>query len=90
MHTYGPKKNGHGSEDGENEEERDYLRAALGVWLEDVVDLGLLPVSQRLLVLGGGRIGVKLEFEVEDMIAECLRGAEGAEEERCPEGLGGG
>ena len=54
-----------------------------------MVDLGLLAVAQRLLVGGAGRVGVRLDRDLEDGRVEPRRGAEGGEHDRGLEGLGG-
>lgn len=46
-----------------------------------MVDVVQLPVSQRLLVFWQRDIRVGLNFEVENMVAECLGRAEGGKEE---------
>lgn len=54
-----------------------------------MVDLLALAVAERGLVDWWGCVGVGLDFQVEDVVAECLGGAEGGEEEGCAEGLAG-
>lgn len=55
-----------------------------------MVDLLSLRISQWLLVRWRRRIGVELDIQIEDVVAESLGGAEGCEEEGRAEGLRGG
>jgi hypothetical protein len=87
--TYSSEKGWDSSQNRKNEEQRDYLWAALRISSEDVVYFLQFSVSQWLLVLRQRRIGVRFHVEVEDMVAECLGGAEGSEEEGSSEGLSG-
>jgi hypothetical protein len=48
---------------------------------EDVVDLGPLSVTQRLLIIRRWRIGVGLDLEVEERANKTLSGAEGGDDD---------
>lgn len=63
------------------EEERDHLRRATRVVAEDVMDLGLLAVPQRLLVVWCGGIGVDLDLNFKNRRVEGLGRAEGADDD---------
>lgn len=76
VRTYSSEKNRHSGQNCKNEEHRNDLGTALGICSEDVVDLLQLSISQRLLVFRQWRIGVRLDVQIEDMVAKCLGGAE--------------
>lgn len=78
VYTYANKQHWNRGHDGERKEQRDNLGGVLGVVAEDVMDLGLLAVSQGRLV---GRLGgniLKVEVDVEDGGEGTSGRAEGA------------
>jgi hypothetical protein len=54
-----------------------------------MVNLRQLAVSQRLLGRMDCIIGIKLEFEIEDVVAKSLGGTKRCEEKGCAQRLGG-
>lgn len=66
----------------QNEEERNNFGRAARVSLEDMMNLGLLSVTEGLLVRWRGEVGVVRNLEVEDGAIEALGGAERANDNR--------
>lgn len=80
--TYADEERGQRGDHGHREEERDHLGRALRVGAEDVMDLGLLAVSEGLLV-GRRREGrVRFNLDLEDGRVEALRRTERGEDDR--------
>jgi hypothetical protein len=88
--THADEQGGDSSRDGQRKEQRDELGWALGVGAEDVVDLGLLAVSERLLVHGGKCVLVELDLDVKYVLLVALSLAERGQNQRSLEGLGRG
>lgn len=67
---YSSKKHGNSRKNSKHKEQRDDLRAALRVCLEDMINVLQLPVSERLLAARCWRCWVQSHIEVENMCAQ--------------------
>lgn len=83
--TYSTQQDWYSSQNSQHENHREDHRTTLRIWLEDMVDLLSLSISQWLLINRDGGVRIHFDFEVEDVVAERLGGAEGCEEESCAE-----
>jgi hypothetical protein len=81
IQTYANEQGRDGGQDRQSKEQRDHLGRAAGVGAEDVMNLGLLAVPQRLLVGWGRGARVKLDLDVENRCVETLRGPERADDD---------
>jgi hypothetical protein len=72
MATYNHKQSRYSRGDSQRKEQRDDLGRILGIGTEDVVDLGLLAVTDGLLIGRHGGIGIKVKLEIKEGSIESL------------------